>query len=323
MLVHPPRLEGRGRRRSATHRRRRSASRRCPWSRGSVRPAPRRRVLRRSCSRRRRSRSSRPARTSARPTPSTSTGPTIPGVPPWTPRSPRWRRAPPQRRRRPRLTSNTLSAAEASQHHAIDGIRPTIGEVIVTLDGKTIHTAGGPVKLSTAKVIGHGTGRRRQPNQDVVFDSLSLGARAAAHASSARRSPTSCSSPGSSLIVFEFFAVQRRASPVRSARWRRSPRVLRLLAPPGRVVGRRPVDRRRSSASSIDVQAGGLGPWTVIGDGVARRGLAHALRRVVAPRPGVVDGPDRDRGASSCSSCWRCRRSSGRGSRRPPSAGRG
>jgi len=43
--------------------------------------------------------------------------------------------------------------------------RPS-AEVIVQLDGKDRPpTAAGPVKLSTAKVIGTGKGRRRQPNQ--------------------------------------------------------------------------------------------------------------------------------------------------------------
>jgi membrane-bound serine protease (ClpP class) len=104
-----------------------------------------------------------------------------------------------------RLTTETLSANEALRARAIDGIRPTIGEVIVTLDGKTIRTAGGPVKLSTAKVIGHGTGRRRQPNQDVIFDSLSLGARVQ-HSFISPSLAYFLFLAGLSLIVFEFFA---------------------------------------------------------------------------------------------------------------------
>ena len=53
--------------------------------------------------------------------------------------------------------------------------KSTIGGLIVQLDGKTVATAAGDVKLSTAKVIGTGRERRRQPNQDVVFNRLGLG----------------------------------------------------------------------------------------------------------------------------------------------------
>ena len=49
------------------------------------------------------------------------------------------------------------------------------------------------------------------------------------------------------------------------------------------------------SASPIDVQAGGLGAWTVIGSAVARGRVAHAVRRVGAPRPAVVGARARHR----------------------------
>ncbi len=104
-----------------------------------------------------------------------------------------------------RLADHTLSADEALHAHAIDGIRPTIGEVIVTLDGKTVNKFDGSVKLSTAKVIGHGTGRRRQPNQDVIFDSLSLGARVQ-HSFISPSLAYFLFLAGLALIVFEFFA---------------------------------------------------------------------------------------------------------------------
>ena len=56
-----------------------------------------------------------------------------------------------------------------------NGVRPTIGELIVQLDGKKVTTAAGELTLSTAKVIGTGKDRRRQPNQEVVFNRLGLG----------------------------------------------------------------------------------------------------------------------------------------------------
>src|SRR5712692_4303371 len=75
-----------------------------------------------------------------------------------------------------RLVGTRLGSGDASRAGATDGVRPTIGELIVRLDGKTVTTAAGPVKLSTATVIGSGRGRRRQPNQEVRFDRLGLGA---------------------------------------------------------------------------------------------------------------------------------------------------
>ncbi len=43
------------------------------------------------------------------------------------------------------------------------------------LNGKKVTTAAGELTLSTAKVIGAGKDRRRQPNQEVVFNRLGLG----------------------------------------------------------------------------------------------------------------------------------------------------
>jgi membrane-bound serine protease (ClpP class) len=161
-----------------------------------------------------------------------------------------------------RLTSHSMSANEAQRAGAIDGIRPTIGEVIVTLDGKTIQTAGGPVKLSTAKVVGHGTGRRRQPNQQVVFDSLSLGARVQ-HSLISPSLAYFLFLAGLALIVFEFFACSVGFAGAVGA-----------LAMIGGFYGfsHLPVAWWgllllvvAEFGLSIDVQAGGLGAWTIIG----------------------------------------------------------
>ena len=74
-----------------------------------------------------------------------------------------------------KLASVRLGSTAARNVGATNGVRPTVGEVIVQLDGRTVTTAAGDVELSTAKVVGTGRDRRRQPNQDVVFNRLGLG----------------------------------------------------------------------------------------------------------------------------------------------------
>jgi membrane-bound serine protease (ClpP class) len=160
-----------------------------------------------------------------------------------------------------RLAFHELSANEAVRFRAVDGIRPTIGEVIVTLDGKTIHTAAGDVKLSTAKVVGHGTGRRRQPNQDVVFDSLSLGQRVQ-HSFINPSLAYFLLLAGLGLIVFEFFACSVGFAGAVGA-----------LATIGACYGFSHLPIRWWALAllvlavfgfSIDVQAGAIGAWTYI-----------------------------------------------------------
>jgi membrane-bound serine protease (ClpP class) len=72
------------------------------------------------------------------------------------------------------LVDTRLSADEAQRVGAINMVEPTLGELIVSLDGRVVVTAAGPRLLSTAKVVGEGLDRRRQPNQDIRFDRLSL-----------------------------------------------------------------------------------------------------------------------------------------------------
>jgi len=160
-----------------------------------------------------------------------------------------------------RLTTRSLSPGAAAAAAAIDGVRPTLGETIVSLDGKTVRTAAGDVELSTAKVIGEGRDRRRQPNQDVVFDSLGIGGQVQ-HALLRPATAYFLFIAGLALIVFEFFAASVGFAaavggicvigagygfaglPVRW--WALA---LLLLA---------------SFGFAIDAQAGGLGPWTAI-----------------------------------------------------------
>jgi membrane-bound serine protease (ClpP class) len=161
-----------------------------------------------------------------------------------------------------RVAFQELSANEAVRLQAVDGTRPTIGEVIVTLDAKTVRTAAGPVKLSTAKVIGRGTDRRRQPNQDVVFNSLSLGQRVQ-HSLISPSLAYFLLLAGLALIVFEFFACSVGFAGAVGA-----------LAAIGACYGFSHLPLRWWGLAllvlavfglSIDVQAGGLGAWTFIG----------------------------------------------------------
>jgi len=160
------------------------------------------------------------------------------------------------------LTRRRLDAGTAAAARATNGVRPTIGEVIVTLDGQTLHTAGGAVRLSTARVIGTGRGRRRQPNQDVVFSGLSLGARIQ-HTLIDPRVTYLLLVAGAALIVFEFFAASVGFATAVGA-----------LAVLGAAYGCSHLPVHAWAAGllgaavlglAVDVQAGRLGAWTAMG----------------------------------------------------------
>ena len=78
---------------------------------------------------------------------------------------------PRSRRRARKLATVRLGSTAARDVGATNGVRPTVGELIVQLDGKTVTTAAGDVKLSTATVDRHRQGpppaaqpgRRLQP----------------------------------------------------------------------------------------------------------------------------------------------------------------
>ena len=145
---------------------------------------------------------------------------------------------------------------------AVDGVRPTLGEVVVSMDGETVETAGGEVTLDTARVIGEGRDRRRQPNQDVIFDGLGLGAQVQ-HGLISPSVAYFLLVAGLSLIVFEFFAISIGLVGTAGA-----------IATIGACYGFSHLPVHWWSVAllvfgllgmSIDVQAGGRGPWTVIG----------------------------------------------------------
>ena len=125
-----------------------------------------------------------------------------------------------------------------------------------------------------------------QPNQEVRFHKLDL-AQQLAHTLVTPWVAYFLFVAGFALIVFEFFtagvgiagfvgARRGRSAPASGSRtcpcstWALGLLLLGLLG------------------LSIDLQAGGLGAWTFIGGAVARRGIDHALRRLVAARSVVV-----------------------------------
>jgi membrane-bound serine protease (ClpP class) len=99
-----------------------------------------------------------------------------------------------------------LSGQKAAEMGVIDSVAPTLGDLIVALHGKTVPTAAGPVRLSTAKEVDTKSGPRQTADQPVSFTKLSTPA-------SVQHSLTSPSVVflllvvGLSLMVFEFFTV--------------------------------------------------------------------------------------------------------------------
>ena len=155
-----------------------------------------------------------------------------------------------------------LSSSEARAAGAVDGVRPTLGEVVVSMDGKTVETAAGEVTLNTAKVIGEGRDRRRQPNQEVVFDGMGLGAQLQ-HGLIRPSVAYFLFLTGLALIIFEFFAISIGLVGFAGA-----------CAMVGGCYGFSHLPTHWWAVGllvlamvglSIDVQAGGLGFWTGFG----------------------------------------------------------
>jgi membrane-bound serine protease (ClpP class) len=104
------------------------------------------------------------------------------------------------------LRERHLSGRGAAERKAVHILAPTLGEVIVGLHGKEVPTAGGPVRLSTAKQIDTKDGPRQTADQPVRF--IKLGTFA-----NVQHSLTSPSVVflllivGLALMVFEFFTI--------------------------------------------------------------------------------------------------------------------
>jgi membrane-bound serine protease (ClpP class) len=99
-----------------------------------------------------------------------------------------------------------LSGRDAAAKKTINAAAPTLGDLIVALNGKEVPTAAGPVRLSTAKQIDTKGGPRQTADQPVSF--IKLGTFA-----SVEHSLTSPSVVflllivGLALMVFEFFTI--------------------------------------------------------------------------------------------------------------------
>lgn len=161
-----------------------------------------------------------------------------------------------------RLVSKRLSADAAARARATNAVRPTLGELIVGLDGTTVKTAAGTVKLSTAKVVGKGRDRRRQPKQEAVFGGLSLDGRVL-HTLISPSVAYMLFVFGLALMVFEFYTAAIGLAGLTGA-----------IALVGALVGFSHLPVHWWAAAllmlglfgfAVDVQAGGLGAWTIIG----------------------------------------------------------
>jgi membrane-bound serine protease (ClpP class) len=160
-----------------------------------------------------------------------------------------------------KLAGRRLGSKAAAAVGATDGVRPTIGELIVRLDDKTVETAAGEVTLSTAKVVGEGRDRRRQANQEVIFLSLDLGGQVL-HRLISPSIAYFLFIAGLALLVFEFYTASIGLAGLVGA-----------ACAVGAFVGFSylPVQwwafallLLAAFGFAIDVQAGSLGVWTVI-----------------------------------------------------------
>lgn len=104
------------------------------------------------------------------------------------------------------LASERVRADDAVASGVADLSAPTIGELIVSLDGHSVETAAGTVKLSTASNVGEGQERRRRPNQEVRFSELDLGGRVS-HTITTPWIAHLVFVGGATLVVFEFFSL--------------------------------------------------------------------------------------------------------------------
>jgi membrane-bound serine protease (ClpP class) len=110
------------------------------------------------------------------------------------------------------MVERGLSSSEAVRLGATDRVCqdppgcPTLGEFIVNLDGETVRTASGRVTLDTAKVVGEGGDRRRQPNGVIAFRKLDLAGQAV-HTLTSPSIAYLLLVVGLALIVFEFFTI--------------------------------------------------------------------------------------------------------------------
>jgi membrane-bound serine protease (ClpP class) len=154
------------------------------------------------------------------------------------------------------------NAKDALAAHVVDRLDNVLGDLIVGLDNQTVGTAHGLRRLSTAEVVGEGNDRRRRPNQDVRFSRLGLGGQLL-HTLGSPWVAYMLFVAGLALIVFEFYTASIGLAGLTGA-----------VALVGGFTGfsHLPVHWWAIGllmlgifGFTVDVQAGGLGPWTAVG----------------------------------------------------------
>ena len=111
-----------------------------------------------------------------------------------------------------RVANQSLSADEAVRRGVTDRVCidppgcATLGDFLVALDGKSVRTSTGKVKLHTATVVGQGKNRRRQPIGQIHFRKLDLTGQAV-HTLTSPTIAYGLLVVGLALIIFEFFTI--------------------------------------------------------------------------------------------------------------------
>jgi len=161
-----------------------------------------------------------------------------------------------------KLLDHRYSGQDAAAAGVIDTVAPTLGDLIIALNGKEVPTAAGPVRLTTAKTVDTKEGPRQTADQPVRF--LKPGT-----FESVQHSLTSPSvvfllfTVGLGLMVFEFFTMGIGLAGVTGA-----------LAVVGALYGCSHLPVMwwalgllvlSTFGFSVDVQAGHQGFWTGIG----------------------------------------------------------
>jgi len=158
--------------------------------------------------------------------------------------------------------AHRLSGSAAVEQKVVDGNEPTIGQFIAALNGKVLSTANGDVRMSTSTVVGVGANRKVQANQDVRFRKLDL-TQQLAHTLNTPWVAYFLFVAGLALMLLEFYTASVGIAGFVGAlclvggcfgfsHLPVSPWGIALL-----VIG--------MLGLAIDLQAGGLGPWTFIG----------------------------------------------------------
>jgi membrane-bound serine protease (ClpP class) len=159
---------------------------------------------------------------------------------------------------------HSLSGKDAVAHKLVDGTEPTVGQFIAGINGKVLSTANGDVRMSTSTVVGVGQNRKVQANQNVAFRKLDL-TQQLAHTLGAPWVAYFLFVAGLALMLLEFYTASVGIAGFVGA-----------LALVGGCFGfsHLPVAPWAIGllvfgmfGLAIDLQAGGLGPWTFIGAG--------------------------------------------------------